>query len=89
MNNSKKQMSSQARFVLGAGIGIAISVALFNEIDEAPVKFVLMTAFAAIMGYAQVIAGRDTPGARKFTKWAMVGGVIALAAGIVAFLVAK
>jgi len=80
-------MSSQARFVFGAGIGIAISVALFNDVDEAPVKFLLMAAFAAIMGYAQVIAGRDTAGARKFTKFAMVGGVIALAAGIVAFLV--
>ena len=36
MKKSKKQMSSQARFVFGAGIGIAISVALFNDVDEAP-----------------------------------------------------
>jgi len=88
-NNGKKQMSSQARFGFGAALGVAISVALFNDIDEAPVKFALMASFAGIMGYAQVFAGRDTPGARKFTKWAMVGGFIALAAGIVAFLIVK
>jgi hypothetical protein len=50
------------------------------------VKAILMIAFAGIMGYAQVIAGKDTAGARKFTRWAITGGILAMAAGIVAFL---
>lgn len=87
MKKSKKQLSSRARFVFGAGIGIALSAALFNSIDEAPVKFVLMTMFAVIMGYAQVIAGRDTASSRKITKWMLTGGVLAMAVGIVAILV--
>ncbi|MBC8453126.1 MAG: hypothetical protein H8D69_01495 [Chloroflexi bacterium] len=86
--NENAQKSSRARFLLGAAIGVAISVPLFAGIDEAPVQFALMAAFAVIMGYAQVLAGRDTPGARKFTKWAIVGGIVALFAGIVAFMFA-
>jgi hypothetical protein len=84
----KNKRTSQARFLLGAAIGVAISVPLFSGIEDASVRFVLMAAFAAIMGYAQVLAGRDTEGARKFTKWAIVGGVIALFVGIVAFMFA-
>jgi hypothetical protein len=83
---NKKPMSSQARFIFGAGIGVAISIPIFGGVDSAPVKFLLMVAFAAIMGYAQVIAGKDTAGARKFTRWAIVGGILAMAVGIVAFL---
>lgn len=89
MKTGKKQMSSRARFVFGAGIGIAVSVALFNDIDSAPVKFLLMTAFAGIMGYAQVFAGRESDAARKFTKLAITGGILALAIGIIAFLVVE
>ena len=87
MKKSKNQLSSRARFIFGAGIGIALSAALFNSIDEAPVKFVLMTMFAVIMGYAQVVAGRDTASSRKFTKWMLTGGVLAMVVGIVAILV--
>ena len=82
----KKPMSNQARFVFGGVIGVAISVPIFGGIDSAPVKAILMIAFAGIMGYAQVIAGKDTAGARKFTRWAIIGGILAMAAGIVAFL---
>ncbi len=83
---NKKAMSSQARFIFGAAIGVAISIPIFGGVESAPVKFVLMTAFAVIMGYAQVIAGKDTPGSRKFTRWAIIGGILAMAVGIVAFL---
>ena len=86
MKKSKNQLSSRARFIFGAGIGIALSAALFNSIGETLVKFVLMTMFAVIMGYAQVIAGRDTASSRKFTKWMLAGGVLAMAVGIIAIL---
>jgi hypothetical protein len=86
MQKNKKQMSSQARFLFGAVIGIAISIPVLGGVDSAPVKFVLMAVIAALMGGAQVIAGKDTAGARKFTQWAIVGGILAMAFGIVAFL---
>ena len=57
----KKAMSNQARFVFGGVIGVAISVPIFGGIDSAPVKAILMIAFAGIMGYAQVIAGKIRP----------------------------
>jgi len=82
----KKQISSQGRFIFGAAIGVAISVPIFGGVDTAPVKFILMAGFAGLMGYAQVIAGKDTAGSRKFTRWAIIGGIVAMAAGIVAFL---
>jgi VIT1/CCC1 family predicted Fe2+/Mn2+ transporter len=83
---NKKALSSQARFVFGAAIGVAISVPIFGGVDSAPVKAILMIAFAGIMGYAQVIAGKNTAGSRKFTRWAIIGGIVAMAVGIVAFL---
>jgi len=45
-----------------------------------------MTAFAAMMGFGQVYAGRDTAGSRKFTRYAITGGVITIGVGIIIFL---
>ena len=78
--------SSRGRFIFGAGIGIAISVALFASVDNALAKFLLMAAFGTLMGLAQVYAGRESSGARKFTKYAMAGGVVTMGLGIVIFL---
>ncbi len=80
--------SSRSRFMLGAGIGIAISIPIFDAIDDTPAKILFMVAFAAVMGTGQVLAARNTPGARKFTRLAVVGGVITLLIGIIAFLFA-
>jgi hypothetical protein len=82
----KNQKSSRARFLFGAAIGVAISVPIFSDIGSPPVKAVLMLAFAGLMGASQVIGGRDTAGARKFTRWAMVGGIMSLMIGVVIFM---
>jgi len=39
-----------------------------------------------LMGAGQVIGGRETTGARKFTRWAMIGGVGTMVIGIVLFM---
>lgn len=46
-----------------------------------------MLAFAGLMGAGQVIGGRDTAGARKFTRWAMIGGVGTMVIGVGLFLI--
>jgi hypothetical protein len=78
--------SSKGRFIFGAAIGIAISVALFSSIENAIAKFFLMAGFGTLMGLAQVYAARETAGARKFTKYAIVAGVVTMGLGIVIFL---
>ena len=47
-----------------------------------------MVAFATVMEFGQELAGRNTPRARKFTRLAVVGGVITFLIGIVAFMFA-
>lgn len=78
--------SGRARFVFGAAIGVAVSSVLFESVDIALANFLLTTAFAAMMGFAQVYAGRDTAGSRKFTRYAITGGVITMGVGIIIFL---
>jgi hypothetical protein len=41
--------SGRARFVFGAAIGVAVSVALFESVDIALANFMLTTAFDAMM----------------------------------------
>ena len=83
----KPQKSARARFLFGAAIGIAISIPIFAGIDSPPVKAFFMLAFAGLMGAGQVIGGRDTAGARKFTRWAMIGGVGTMVIGVGLFLI--
>ena len=80
-------MTSRARFVLGAGIGIAISVPVFGGVENDFFKAVLMIAFGGIMGAAQVYAGKETASARKFTRLAVTGSILAMAIGIIIFLI--
>ena len=82
----KKKNSSRARFLFGAGLGIAVSIPIFAGVDSPPVKAFLMLAFAGLMGGGQVLGGRDTAGGRKFTRWAMIGGVGTMVIGIVLFM---
>lgn len=82
----KNKKSARARLLFGAALGIAISIPIFSGVDSPPVKAFLMVAFAALMGAGQVIGGRETTGARKFTRWAMIGGVGTMVIGIVLFM---
>jgi hypothetical protein len=74
--------------MLGAGIGLAISIPIFDAIKDTLAKILFMVAFATVVGTGQVLAARNTPGARKFTRLAVVVGVITLLIGIIAFLFA-
>ena len=74
--------------MLGAGIGLAISIPIFDAIKDTPAKILFMVVFAIVVGTGQVLAARNTPGARKFTRLAVIVGVITLLIGIIAFLFA-
>ncbi len=72
---------------MGAAIGVAISVPLFSGIDDWPVQAVLMATFAGIMGYGQVLAGRNTTHAMRATKWGLAIGAISMFAAIAVYLI--
>ncbi|NQW21775.1 MAG: hypothetical protein HQ477_13820 [Chloroflexi bacterium] len=84
--NGNKPKTSRARFILGAGIGVAISIPLFGDVENSFTRFLLMFGFGAMMGYGQVFAGKNTPGAKKFTRFAIAGSMLAMTVGIVIFL---
>jgi hypothetical protein len=86
-NKAKPQKSPRGRFIFGAALGIAISIPIFAGIESPPLKAFFMLAFAGLMGAGQVIGGRDTPGARKFTRYAMIGAFVAMFVGIIAFMI--
>ncbi len=73
--------------MFGAALGILISIPIFAGIDQPPLKAFAMVAFAGLMGAGQVIGGRNTPGARKFTRYAMVGSIAMMVIGVVAFMI--
>jgi hypothetical protein len=83
----KPQKSPRGRFIFGAALGIAISIPIFANIEPAPLRALFMLVFAGLMGGGQVIGGRNTPGARKFTRYAMIGALVAMFVGIIAFLI--
>ena len=85
-NNGKQPKNSRARFILGAAVGVAISIPIFGGIENSAIRFLLMFAFGGLMGYGQVFAARETPGAKKFLRLAIIGSVIALVLGLVIFM---
>jgi hypothetical protein len=85
-NNGSKPKNSRARFILGAAVGVAISIPIFSGIESSFIRFILMFAFGGLMGYGQVFAARDTPGSRRFLRLAIVGSVVALVLGLVIFM---
>lgn len=91
MRNIKGEVpkSAVSRFLLGAGIGVAISIPIFAGIEDVPVKIIFMALFAGLMGGGQVLAGRNTEGSRRLVRIALVGGVMAMLVGIGLFLLAK
>ncbi len=89
MRNIKGDVPQSAisRFLLGAGIGVAISVPIFWSMEDVAVRVLLMAAFAGLMGGAQVIAGGKTERSQRILRWAMVAGTFTLLAGVVTFFV--
>jgi len=79
--------SDRVRFLLGAAIGIAISVPVFANIEDEPVRVLFMLLFAAVMGTGQVLAGRDTSGARKLTRWLITAAILTFVAAVIAYIV--
>ena len=77
--------SALSRFLLGAGIGIAISVPLFIGIEDVPVRVLFMLAFAGIMGTGQVLAGGKSERSRTRLTWSLVAGVATLLVGVLVF----
>jgi hypothetical protein len=85
-NNGSQPKNSRARFILGAAVGVAISIPIFGGLENSFIRFLLMFAFGGLMGYGQVFAARDTAGSRKFLRLAVVGSVVALVLGLVIFM---
>ncbi len=81
----KVPQSAFSRFLVGAGIGIAISVPLFIGIEEVPVRVIFMLAFAGIMGAGQAVAGGTSPRARTATRWLVVIFGVTLLVGVATF----
>lgn len=81
----KVPQSAFSRFLLGVGVGIAISVPLFMGIEELPVRILFMAAFAGIMGTAQVVAGGTSARSRTAMRWMLGIGALTLAVGVAVF----
>ena len=78
--------SALSRFLLGAGVGIAVSIPIFAGIEDATVRFSFMTAFSGLMGIGQVLAGSKSVRVRPMTKLSLLFGALALIAGLVFFV---
>ena len=84
--DGKTPLSPVSRFLLGAGIGVAISVPLFNGIDDVWVRILFMMAFAGVMGAGQVVAGGTSARSRKTRLWLLAAGAVSFAAGVAVYL---
>lgn len=81
--------SALSRFLLGAGIGVAISVPLFVGIEELGVRILLMAVFAGTIGGAQVLAGGRTERSGRLMRWMLGIGTVALVLSIAVFMMVR
>lgn len=81
----KVPQSAFSRFLLGAGIGVAISIPLFQGVEDVPVRILFMLAFAGIMGGAQVIAGGTSARSKSLTRWLLAIGTLTFGIGVAVF----
>lgn len=81
----KVPQSAFSRFLLGAGIGIAISIPIFLGVEDVPVRILFMLAFAGIMGIGQVVAGGNTVRSQRAMRWMLAIGTLTLFVGVVTF----
>ena len=79
--------SPVARFMMGVGFGVAISIPLFLSIDALWVRILFMASFGGIMGVGQVLAGSKSEQARLVTMWSLVLGIALLIVGIAVLLI--
>ena len=79
--------SALSRFLLGAGVGIAISIPLFIGIEDTPVRVGFMIAFSGLMGIGQVLAGSKSARVRPMTRLAVLIGTMTLILGIVLYVI--
>ena len=83
--NGKIPSSPVHRFLLGAGFGIAISIAIFAGVENVTLRIIFMLGFASLLGASQVLGGGTTTRSRKVQAWMLAGGAAALVAGVVLF----
>ena len=75
------------RFLLGAGIGLAISIPLFTGIEDWPVRAGLMLAFGAIFGIgSSQWTGQPAPRSRLVSVLLVAG--VAVLVTVIAWLLA-
>ena len=72
-----------ARFILGGGIGLALSIPLFMGIEDIPVRIGFMAAMTALMGSGQVMAGSKAAQERGMVRWSLFAGTLLLVTGLV------
>ncbi len=81
----KVPQSAFSRFLLGAGIGIAISIPLFIGIEDVAVRILFMLGFAGIMGGAQVVAGGTSARSGSLMRWMLAIGTLTMLVGVAVF----
>lgn len=73
------------RFILGALIGVAISIPIFISIDDLAMSILFMVLFGGIVGVGQVLGGSSSPAANRALLWLGGLGMVTFLAGIAVY----
>ena len=77
------------RFLLGAGVGLAVSIPLYVGVEDWPVRLGLMLAFGATFGVGSAMSTDTAERPRSAATWLLVVGVAALGVLVLGLFLAK